>query len=441
MKKRISIVKFLIGGAIALVALGGAAYALEKTGVVNLAALLESEKTKVSDKWQDFTAEVYDIIKENYFEKATDEALSNLFRLAAEKTAGKPVAMSPLDKNGVEKMISEQISGMAEDKKKEFVLNTAIVVLYNLQPAGRNGILSQKQEKEMRDIVNNIDRSRDLYELVGIPKNANKETIEKKYNEKVAELLKVTSTETAKILEQVRYAYNVLSDENNKKTYDDIGAEPTVFTKEISPTVYYVYLSKVSPTSYDELVAKLNQLEKKEYDSLVFDLRGNIGGSVDLLQYFMGLFIGQGQYAYDFFHQGDYKPFKTLVTKHPQIGRFKNIAILTDKETQSSAELMVAIFKRYNVGTVIGIATRGWGTIENTFPIKTQLVSDEKYTLLLVHSITLRDDNQPIEGRGVEPNISTEDKDWKNQVDEKFGISSPIAKAIKSSLAKPPAKN
>ena len=82
MKKRISIVKFLIGGAIALVALGGAAYALEKTGVVNLAALLESEKTKVSDKWQDFTAEVYDIIKENYFEKATDEALSNLFRLA-----------------------------------------------------------------------------------------------------------------------------------------------------------------------------------------------------------------------------------------------------------------------------------------------------------------------------------------------------------------------
>ena len=143
MKKRISIVKFLIGGAIALVALGGAAYALEKTGVVNLAALLESEKTKVSDKWQDFTAEVYDIIKENYFEKATDEALSNLFRLAAEKTAGKPVAMSPLDKNGVEKMISEQISGMAEDKKKEFVLNTAIVVLYNLQPAGRNGIPAQ----------------------------------------------------------------------------------------------------------------------------------------------------------------------------------------------------------------------------------------------------------------------------------------------------------
>jgi len=46
-------------------------------------------------------------------------------------------------------------------------------------------------------------------------------------------------------------------------------------------------------------------------DSLILDLRGNIGGSVDVLPYLLGPFIGQNNYAYQFLHQG-----KRLITKH-----------------------------------------------------------------------------------------------------------------------------
>ncbi|MCX6730205.1 MAG: S41 family peptidase, partial [Candidatus Portnoybacteria bacterium] len=81
-----------------------------------------------------------------------------------------------------------------------------------------------------------------------------------------------------------------------------------------------------------------------------------------------------------------------------------------------SAEIMTATLKKYNVGIFVGEKTRGWGTIEKVFEIKNQISDDEKYGMFLVHSLTLGDDNQPIESNGVKPLINITDKDWKQQL-------------------------
>ena len=72
--------------------------------------------------------------------------------------------------------------------------------------------------------------------------------------------------------------------------------------------------------------------------------------------------------------------------------------------------------KKYNVGVLIGVPTKGWGTVEKVFPIENQIDSKQKFSMLLVHSLTLRDDGQPIEGRGVDPTINLNDKDWPQQL-------------------------
>ena len=96
--------------------------------------------------------------------------------------------------------------------------------------------------------------------------------------------------------------------------------------------------------------------------------------------------------------------------------RYKKVIILIDENTQSTAELFASVLKKYNVGVLIGRRTKGWGTVERIFPIKQQIDPNETYSVFLVHSLTLREDGQPIEENGVEPTISIDDPDWKNQL-------------------------
>ena len=78
--------------------------------------------------------------------------------------------------------------------------------------------------------------------------------------------------------------------------------------------------------------------------------------------------------------------------------------------------MLTASFKKYHVGVVVGTKTKGWGTVEKVFPLSNQINPSEKYSMFLVHSITLRDDNAPIEGRGVEPDVNIENDGWDQQL-------------------------
>jgi C-terminal processing protease CtpA/Prc len=200
----------------------------------------------------------------------------------------------------------------------------------------------------------------------------------------------------------------------------------------------YIYMSKISPTSLGEFARAVDTASTtKNLDSMILDLRGNVGGSLDFVQNFMGLFLGQNQYAFDLFHKGIYEAQRTVQPKFPLVDRFKEIGIITDNMTQSTAYFISATFKRLHLGKTVGVNTRGWGTVENTYPITTPIDASTTYSLLLVNSITLRDDNQPIEGRGVDPDVSTADPKWKDTLSEVFHSSS-LIKALKQTAVEPP---
>ena len=109
---------------------------------------------------------------------------------------------------------------------------------------------------------------------------------------------------------------------------------------------------------------------------------------------------------------------KGKVKEFKLINKLKDVMILTNKQTQSSAEVMAATLKKYNMGITIGVNTKGWGTIEKVYPIDTQIdPENETYSMFLVHSVTIRDnDGQPIEGRGIDPDINTADENWEQQL-------------------------
>ncbi len=396
----------------------------------------ESER----DVYVRFSMEAYDLISDNYFDSPNSYNLNNYFKLSLEKVSGRTQTLATSTREAVSQMIASEMKlATTTEAKKNLALNTIMVVLYNLQPVGRNGILSTQQEKDLRQNVSNINPSKDLYQTLGIEKGANIDQVINAYKKKQEEINSSTSTDKEAIKDQIAYAKKVLTNPDSKTLYDQNQIEPTIFTSKIGNTLY-LYISKISPTTFYEFAKAIdNASTTKNLDSLVLDMRGNVGGALDFVQNFVGLFTGQNQYAFDLFHQGKFDVQRTVQPKYADLVRYGDVAIITDGMSQSTAEVISSTFKRLHLGKIIGTHTRGWGTVENTYPITTEISTSTKYSLLLVNSITLRDDNLPIEGRGVDPDVDTSKASWKSQLSKHFRSAS-IIEALKNTASKPPIK-
>jgi hypothetical protein len=366
------------------------------------------------DKYELFAGEVWETIKTNYWEKVEDKDLAKLFLLATKRAAEREdITLISEDKKGVEILIKS-----IEDKSK--VPLVMDMVLANLAPFERSRLYSIKEQKSLANNVNNVNPGSDYFSQLGVDKNATDEEVEKVY-------AKVTKTP------EIEQAYKVLKDEDSRKMYQVSGVEPTIDYRLIGESVFYMHLTKFSPTSLEEFARVTEKVDDRgpELNSLILDLRGNIGGAIDGLPYFLGPFIGIDSYAYQFYQQGEKKDFKTLIGWMNSLVRYKKVVILIDENSQSTAEVMAATLKKYNVGVVMGTTTKGWGTVERVFELKNQISDTEKYSLFLVHHITLREDGQPIEGRGVDPMISIKDPNWKKELLARFG-SSELVRAVEN---------
>ncbi len=414
-KKVVLIGLILIG----IVVLTQGAYVLSKKYIhTGKPSVMQSKEV-----YTDFVMEVYDIIQKNYWMKVPDDNMARLFQASVEKAAKLDTVPTLVtsDKAGVAQMVAQALkNATSTEARKQLTLGILTVATYNLEPVGRNGMYSHVQEKALRQNVSNVNPDTNLYANLGVEKGAPAAVVEKAYEEK-AKVLVASSAPEAKVeLKKIAYAKKVLTNENNKKMYDESQIEPTINGKIIGTTLYLA-ISKISPTTLVEFGnIVLSASTTPRLDSMVIDFRGNIGGALDFIQVFLGAFIGDKQYAFDLFHQGDYQVQRTTITKFEPLARYKELAILTDNMTQSTAEATAATFKRLRLATVIGETTRGWGTVENTFPVKTVIDENQSYSVFLVHSLTLRDDNIPIEGKGVTPDIDVKDKNFASSLRAKL---------------------
>lgn len=415
--QKIFLVKAGIFFCIAILVFAGGYYAY--TAYFEKEKINNYKTQEEGDVYVRFVMEAYDSISKNYWSKVNDGDTAKFFQLSVQKASNKETLpiLSTNDRVGVSKMVSDAMSQLTStSSKKKMALDVINVATYNLEPVGRNGLLSKKQEVSLRQNVSNINPDTDLYKNLGIEKGAAVEIVEDAYKKKEVVLKNANSAESKEELKKITYARKVLTDENNKKLYDESQVEPTVSGKVFGTTLYLA-ISKISPTTLREFGFIIDRASTTpRLDSLVIDLRGNIGGALEFLQYFLGAFIGQNQFAFDLFHQGEYQVQRTTIAKFDPLARYKEIVILTDNMTQSTAELTAAVFKRLNLAKVIGSSTRGWGTVENTFPIETSIDESEKFSLFLVHSLTLRDDNMPIEGKGVSPDVDITSSNFKEEL-------------------------
>jgi hypothetical protein len=383
---------------------------------------LNQEKEE-QNRYLTFLKEVRQVVVDNYWDTINETDFVQLHVRAIEKLTAQPLGNQVQTYEELDQKILEILNEYQdEQQKQEFTTQLADIVLANLPPFGRSRLYSKQLEQELVEKVNNIDPEADHYQALGVDKQASQEEIAQAYQEKKQALEQEDSPEAQKYLAQVETAHQTLKDEKTRARYDEAGVNPTMEWGLPNPNVFYLKIKQFSPTTVQELAEVAQKVDDKDenLNSLILDLRGNIGGAIDGLPYFLGPFIGNNQYAYQFIQQGKTTDFKTRTGWLPSLKRYKKVVILIDENTQSSAEVMASVLKKYNVGVLVGTTTKGWGTIERVFSLKNQINDSEEYSVFLVHHLTLREDGAPIEGNGVEPMVNVQEPDWKQQLAQYF---------------------
>ncbi len=373
--------------------------------------------------YEKFLTEVYQKVKENYWKKLSEKELAGGFQNALE---GSTLSLNLKRVKNFKEFLSlykKKTASLDKKSKEEITLKLANSFLASLEPRGKNKLLSKDQKQKLIATVKNQDKSKTLLKELGVSEKASVEEIRKKAEEKINELEKKAKTNPKfkEKLKKAKLAEKTLTDEQKRKAYLKQGLVPTIIFEPLSSNVHYLKISRFSPQTWQEFYNTFSKENKTQASFLIIDLRGNIGGAIDILPYFLGPFIGPGNIAYEFFHQGEKIPFRTKTGWLPGLLPYKKVVILIDKKVQSSAEVAAATLKKYNVGVLVGERTMGWGTVETILPLKTKL-GGKQYTLFLVTNLTLRDDNQPIEGRGVEPDINIHSKNWKKELYDYFSL-------------------
>lgn len=365
-----------------------------------------------------FLMEEFDVIQKNYWDKLSDAQLIDLYLLANQKVTGQFSQNLTKDKKGLKKILEKTINSLDSSvKKKQYSATLADTVLSSLQPQGRSRLYSKKEEKNLKNEVENKNPTLDRYKTIGTNKKASQEEIQKAFEQKKAELATQKTPEAKAKLAEVEQAFETLSTKQTRDRYDSTGVESTVVSKIINSRIVYMHLTRFSPTTLDDIVRTADTYkDNTSVDALIFDLRDNIGGLIDGLPYFLGPFIGPDLYAYQFLHHGEKQDFKTQTGLLPSLTKYKQVVVLINGNSQSSAEVMAATLKKYNIGVVVGTSSKGWGTVEKVFPLKHQLDKTETFSVFLVHSLTLRDDGQPIEGKGVIPDVDITQPNWQDEL-------------------------
>ncbi|MBU1499549.1 hypothetical protein KKE48_01635 [Patescibacteria group bacterium] len=351
-----------------------------------------------------FLEETYDIIQTNYWKRIEDQDLIDLYLAAARKFGQAPQLVTAKDK----KDLFNQLGKIVKDETTAATIADA--VLANLPPAGKSRLYTQKLAADLANTVANIDPTTDHYQSLGIDQNVDQTQIDTAYQTQSA-------TATAEKKQKLNTAYQALKDTTTREIYDTTGADPTLPYKALTDQIYYIAIQKFSPTTIQELTAAVNAGDQyPNLNTLILDLRDNVGGAIDGLPYFLGPFIGPDQYAYQFLQQDKKEDFKTKTGWLAGLVKFKKVVVLINQNTQSSAEVMASVLKKYHVGVLVGTTTKGWGTVEKVFSLEHQLSDQQTYSVFLVHHLTLREDGQPIEGQGVEPDVSIKDPNWRQQL-------------------------
>ena len=172
-----------------------------------------------------------------------------------------------------------------------------------------------------------------------------------------------------------------------------------------------IKVQKFSSNTYSQFEKELKKLEKDNIDSLVIDVRDNLGGQLSQARKILNLFFDKKTVLFQMKSSDETVKVKGSDNKT----RDYPVAIIINNSSASASEVVAACFKdNYKNAYIVGDQSFGKGTVQKTVSLKSG--SKIKYTV----QKWLTPKGDWIEGEGIKPkyNVSNDEDYYNNPTDE-----------------------
>ncbi len=136
----------------------------------------------------------------------------------------------------------------------------------------------------------------------------------------------------------------------------------------LTDTIGYLRLTRFARTSHKEVIDSMKQLEKEGATAIVFDLRGNTGGFLDIAFRIAGEFLPAHRLIV--YTEGRKSPRQDLISHRK--GRFAkgDLVVLIDEGSASASEIVSGAMQDWDRATLIGRRTFGKGLVQRLYYTK-----------------------------------------------------------------------
>lgn len=182
-------------------------------------------------------------------------------------------------------------------------------------------------------------------------------------------------------------------------TRDVINVE-TVKYKVLENQIGYISISEFDSVTGAQFAKALKQLQKKNIEGLVVDLRNNPGGSLSTVCDILDSILPKGLIVYTKDKNGKKEEY-TSDEKH----RLNlPMSVLVNGQSASASEIFAGAVQDYGKAEIIGTQTYGKGVVQNLFDLK-----DGTYVKLTT-SEYFTPKGRNIDGKGITPDVKIEYK-------------------------------
>ena len=182
-------------------------------------------------------------------------------------------------------------------------------------------------------------------------------------------------------------------------TRDVINVE-TVKYKVLENQIGYISISEFDSVTGAQFAKALKQLQKKNIEGLVVDLRNNPGGSLSTVCDILDSILPKGLIVYTKDKNGK----KEEYTSDEKYRLNLPMSVLVNGQSASASEIFARAVQDYGKAEIIGTQTYGKGVVQNLFDLKdgtcVKLTTSEYFT----------PKGRNIDGKGITPDVKIEYK-------------------------------
>ena len=136
---------------------------------------------------------------------------------------------------------------------------------------------------------------------------------------------------------------------------------PTADYELLEDDIAYIGLYNYGDRTADQLRESLREMRRDGAEGLIFDLRGNGGGYLNIAIQVVSEFIGEGVVMYEQYGDGETLAYEALsgglATEIPMV-------VLVDAGTASASEITAGAIQDYGRAPLVGVTTFGKGSVQ-----------------------------------------------------------------------------